>query len=675
MKPYGLILLLLMPFLPSSAGPQAELPQTSSIETIAGGDASNVQGKDFSFGNVSGFAMDPAGNTFFTIQAMSRVYRLGVNGRVTVYAGNGVHAKNLNGVPAATSPLLGPSNLATDSAGNLYIVSTPNLLRVDARTHVLSTVLTMPYKQLGSAIGIKDIGGMAIGPDGALYFSDGGDWRIKRYSFRSGTVTVLAGNGVLGPTQPGVPAISSPLKYPQSVAVGWRGTVYFSTLEPSVYRIRRRDGQLEAVSIRLPNETGLLGENDIPRQITLDKRGHLFTAQINRSQVFRVVLKSGYVSVYAGTGSQKFNGDGFPAVHATSMPSHVVSDPAGNLTIAEYCRIVRIDHSTHRMRTIVGNGYPGLDDASTRALRARLWEPANVFPAEDGSFYITSSFNNRVLQLDQQGELKTIAGGADAVLGSKPGPALEVALYSPQGIWVDRNGIIYFSDYDNRIVRRIDVQSGLVTNFATTPKDFNGAGVFLYYTAALVADENYFYMSDPNGHRVWRISRQDGQVESYAGTEANIHNALSGDPSVRLVYPSGLALDSSGSLYIADGLKGRTDGRILRVDQTTGKFATILDNLKQPSGLAFRSSNVLCFSESEANQVKCLDLTDHTITVVAGTGEGGFSGDRGPAECAQLNRPSGINFDRAGNLYIADTGNQRIRRVHPGQNRAQCHAR
>ena len=120
---------------------------------------------------------------------------------------------------------------------------------------------------------------------------------------------------------------------------------------------------------------------------------------------------------------------------------------------------------------------------------------------------------------------------------------------------------------------------------------------------------------------------------------------------------------------------GRNDGRVLRVDRETGRLITILDNLRQPSGLAFQSANVLCFSESGANQVKCMDLTNHGVTVVAGTGEAGFSGDGGSAECAKLNRPYGISFDLAGALYIADTGNQRIRRVRLGNGFGQCHDR
>jgi hypothetical protein len=113
-------------------------------------------------------------------------------------------------------------------------------------------------------------------------------------------------------------------------------------------------------------------------------------------------------------------------------------------------------------------------------------------------------------------------------------------------------------------------------------------------------------------------------------------------------------------------------GRILRVESASRNVTTVLSNLQQPSSLAFQSPSVLCFSEAGAHHVRCLNLTNDSIRVVAGIGKAGQSGDGGPAVCAQLNRPMGISFDSLSNLYIADTGNPRIRLVHPGTTAAEC---
>ncbi|HEY6306836.1 MAG TPA: SMP-30/gluconolactonase/LRE family protein [Candidatus Angelobacter sp.] len=658
----------------------AQGPRTSSIETIAGATASDRAGKEFSFGAVAGLATDAVGNTYFTIQPLSQVFRLGTDGRVTAYAGNGVRGESIDG-PAVASPLASPSSLAADSTGNLFIASASGLLRVDAVSGLLSVVFKTPRGRRASAGETFSIDAMAVGPDGLLYISDGRDHRIKSYSPASGVVTIVAGNGELGPTQPGSAATSTPLMYPRALAVAPDGTVYFCTQEPAVFRIRPDNGNIEAINLRLKDQLAL-DDYDIPRGIALDASGHLYVAQANRSRILRVELKTGKLSVYAGTGSQHFNGDRKRADKAAvDLPTFIAMDATGNLMIAEESRIRRVEASNQRIATVVGNGLPVTSRGRAPADESRLWEPANAVAAPDGTIYVTSSFSQRLLRIDSHGEMSTVAGGGSPGLGDEPGPALKVALNYPQGIWLEHDGTVYFSDRDNRVVRRLRSKS--VSNFAITPKNTMGAGVFLHSAAALVGDANYLYMSDPNGHRVWRISRRDGYVDPYVGTGSAVplrsySPSADGEPatSVELVNPSGLALDPSGNLYVAEGAyMGRKMGRILRVDAATGTTKTVLSDLRQPSGLAFKSPGVLCFSETGGNQVRCLDLASGAVKVVAGTSVAGFGGDGGPAECAQLNRPLGISFDSMGNLYIADTGNQRVRLVHLGSDLAPCHDR
>jgi sugar lactone lactonase YvrE len=674
MRKLYLLLLLSHPLSAPRAASQSALPPTSTIETIAGGEHTGIPGPEFGISSVSGLAADSDGNVYFSIEAKSQVFRLGVGGKVTVFAGSGVREKHVDGALSAESPLFNPRSLAVDHADNVYIICDNALVRVDAATRVLSTVFTTPYTRPGSPNSIMDILEMVVGPDGNLYLSDGGDSRIKEYSFASGAVTVLAGNGTAASAQTGIAANLSSLKYPQAVAVGRDGTVYFSTLEPCVFRITPEDGKLQAVSIALAEEKTPLGEYDIPSYIALDEQGHLFVAQANRSRVLRVDLKTSVSSVYAGTGQQGFNGDGIPADLATvRAPLYVVSDPAGNLIISENHRIRSVKSSTRLIWTRVGNGNWVIDDERTLAIHAQLWEPANAVAAPNGSLYISSSLSNRLMRLGPDGDLTSAAGGGSFVhVGSEAGLAARVALFHPQGVWVEKNNDIFFSDYDNRIIRHLVSDSGSVTNFATTPKNFNSAGLFLYHAGTLVSDGIYFYLSDPNGGCVWRISRGNGAVELYVGIAPGAHGPASDGGAGRLVSPAGLALDSAGNLYIADGSLGGKDGRILRVDGATRSITTVLSNLRQPSGLAFQSYEILCFAESGGHQVRCLNLNSHAIHVIAGTGVAGLKGDGGPAECAQLNRPSGISFDRAGDLYIADTGNQRIRRVHPGLRQAYC---
>jgi sugar lactone lactonase YvrE len=499
-----------------------------------------------------------------------------------------------------------------------------------------------------------------------VYLCDGAT--IKSYSLQSGSVAVVAGNGIVGATRAGVSATSTPLKYPGSIAVGADGIVYFSTQEPAVYRIGQ-NGILESIPLRLSSEDRQLEDYDNPHAIALDGVGHLFVAQANRSRILRIELKSGAVKVYAGTGQQGFNGDWMDARRANiTLPDYLSTDSDGNLVVSEQYRIRRINVSGRIIETVAGNGLPAAEDS---AGHARLWEPANAIPAPDGSVYITSSFSQRVMRLAPDGNLMTVAGGGDPGRFTDPGPSREISLNYPEGLWISESGDIYFSDNDNRIVRHL--QADRIENFAVTPKKGNSYGMFLYYAAALVADGNHFYLSDPFGQTVWRISRADGSVEAYAGGSNAMSQSGDDALSLKLVAPSGLALDASGNLFIADGTLDGEEGRILRVEAATRRVTTVLAHLRQPSGLAFQSANNLCFSESGGNQVRCLDLKNHSIRILVGTGLAGYAGDGGPAECARLNRPSGISFDASGRLYIADTGNQRVRIVRLGERDATCH--
>ena len=662
----------MFPFLASSvlavlATAATDLRQTSTIETIAGGETTN---REFGVFPVSGLAADSRGNIYFSIQAMSQVFRVGTDGQVTVFAGTGVRERHIDGAPAAESALLNPRTIAVDRADNVYIVWANGLVRVDAKGHAISTVFDTPYARPGMPVSIGEINKMAVGPDGKLYFTDGADNRIKSYSFATGVVTALAGNGTVGPTKAGAPALSSPLKYPQSISVAADGTIYFSTLEPYVFSIAAEDGTLRAIALAPPDRLTPLSDYDISQSIALDDKGNLFAAQANMSRVLQIVLKSAAVSVYAGTSQQQFNGDGIPAVRASlQAPDHLAWTTSGSLIISENHRIRSVDSSTRIISTKIGSADAIIDDPRTLAFRVKLREPANAVLASDGTLYIASTFGNHLVRVEPNGDLVSAAGGGNfARMGSEPGLAARVALYYPQGIWLEGDQV-FFSDDDNRIIRRLDRLSGFVNNFAVTPKDFHSGYLFLYHTGALVSDGKYFYLSDPGGGYVWRISRKDRTVQLYAGRTPG---PASYGPTERLLAPSGLALDAAGNLYIADGYMDGNTGRILRVDAGDRSITTVLQSLRQPSGLAFLSADLLCFSESGAHRVRCLNLTRHTIRIVAGTGTAGFSGDGGPAECAQLNRPSGISFDEQKNLYIADTGNQRVRRVRMGVQTARC---
>ena len=194
-----------------------------------------------------------------------------------------------------------------------------------------------------------------------------------------------------------------------------------------------------------------------------------------------------------------------------------------------------------------------------------------------------------------------------------------------------------------------------------------------YPTGVAVDNADNLYIADRNNHRILKID-STGTITTFAGTEERGFGG-DGGPAVqaRLRYPTGVAVDGAGNLYIAD----QNNHRLRKVDSTgtidtvagTGESGFGGDNgaaaaaqLSYPSGVAVDGAGNLYIADSGNHRIRRVDSTG-TITTVAGTGKYGFGGNGGPAVQAQLNYPAGVAVDGAGNLYIADSGNHSIRKV------------
>ena len=275
---------------------------------------------------------------------------------------------------------------------------------------------------------------------------------------------------------------------------------------------------------------------------------------------------------------------------------------------------------THwKIDTIAGGG---VGDGGP-AINAWLESPAGVAVDGAGNLYIADTDNHRIRRVDSSGTITTVAGTGEDGYHGDGGPAINALLDSPAGVAVDGAGNLYIADTDNHRIRRVD-SSGTITNVSGTGEpDFSGDGgpaiaAQLNLPSGVALDSaGNLYVADTWNNRIRRIDTA-GTITSIAG---NGRRGFSGDGgtavAARLYYPTGVAVDGSENVYVADA----SNHRIRRID-TTG-----------------------------------------TITTIAGTGEEGFSSDGGPAIAAQLNLPSGVALDRVGNLYIADTDNHRIRRV------------
>ncbi|MGW4596232.1 NHL domain-containing protein [Streptomyces sp. NPDC004457] len=331
------------------------------------------------------------------------------------------------------------------------------------------------------------------------------------------------------------------------------------------------------------------------------------------------------VSTVAGTGAAGFGGDNGPAVSAqVNRPYGVAVDSTGTLYFSDFQnhRIRRIT-TDGRISTVAGTGVAGFGGDNGPAVSAQLNWPREIAVDRAGDIYVVDTNNHRVRKITADGRITTVAGTGAAAFGGDGGPATAARLNLPTGVAVGGDGVLYVAEYVNNRVRKIAADGTISTVAGTGAVGFAGDGgpavsAQLNRPHAVAVDgEGVLYIADGENHRVRKVTA-DGKIGTVAGTGA-AGFAGDGGPaaSAQLYLPVGLALDSTGALYIAE----------------------------------FRNHRVRKVT------------ADGKITTVAGTGAAGFAGDGGPGATAQLNHPFGLAVDCVDTLYIADDLNHRIRKI------------
>jgi trimeric autotransporter adhesin len=314
-----------------------------------------------------------------------------------------------------------------------------------------------------------------------------------------------------------------------------------------------------------------LGAVDIV-DVVVDASGNLFIADSGNNRI-RKVSASGIITTLAGNGTCCVSGDGGPATSASlNYPSGVAMDASGDLFIADSNNsVIRKVSASGIITTVADNGINGLSGDGGPATSASLWGPHGVVLDAFGNLFVADALNNRIREVSASGIITTVAGsGAVGVLNGnfsgESGPATSALLSGPEGVAVDTFGNLFIADSGNQRIRKVSA-SGIITTIA--------------------GDGNCCFSGD--------------------GGPAT---------STSLWEPSGVAVDASGNIFIAD------------------------------------------FGNNRVRKVSA----DGVITTVAGGGTGAL-GDGGPATSASLFAPTGVAVDAFGNLFIADSGNNRVRCV------------
>jgi len=624
---------------------------TGSMTRIAGNGRSGNSGDGgpalaASLAYPAGIAVDSAGNVFIADRDSSTIREVTTDGKIQQIAGDGQAGYIGDGGPAANSRLDHPLGIALDSAGNLYVADTGNSVvrKIDTFGLISTWAGTTGRGYDGDdrpawTTSLNGPEGVAVDATGYVYIADTFNHRIRRVS-GDGTITTFAGTGIPGSLGDNGPAVAANFFLPTDVTVGPNGAIYIADLGNSRIRMVQEgelttvagsplgsqpvDGRL-ALTVRLAGPTG----------VAVDSSGLVYFAEgsigsgsgldIGDYRIWKVGADNVLFSA-AGNGICSYSGDGGPAAGAQlNTPAGVAVDSNGNVYFADSAnnRVRRISPAG-AIDTVAGTGDRGFSGDGGLATQATLNSPMGVSVGPSGAIYIADSGNNRIRVLNNDGSIATIAGNGNAGLFGDGGPALKAALHAPQSVAVDSNWNMYIADTMNHTIRIVS-PDGTISSFSGNHIGFAGddgpaAQALLNYPTSVVVDAaNNLYVVDQGNHRVRRIAADTGIITTVAGSDI----PFLGDGGIgiyaRLDKPQAVAVDGSGNLYITDAVQNR----IRRVDSGGG------------------------------------------ITTIAGTGNCCYGNDGGPAVNADISAPWGLAVDSAGNLYLADSGNQAIRLIQP----------
>jgi sugar lactone lactonase YvrE len=647
--------------------------------------AGDPQALAFALNGPFGVAIDAAGLVYIADSNAHRVRRVDpASHAVTTVAGTGFPGFSGDFGPATSAQLDQPDGVAVDGFGNVFIADTQNnvIRRVDVLTGIITTVAGVQGPggfsgDAGPALAaqLNQPEGLAVDGLGDLFVADSRNNRIRRIDTQSGVVTTVAGNGVLGFSGDGGAATSAAIQAPLAIAVDAGRNLYIADTNNS--RIRRVDAGTQRIATVAGSATsGFAGDGgpatsaqlNTPRGIAIDA-GNLYIADTFNQRIRRVDT-TGMITTYATTAATAIAVDASASLYASDPSNDVVYkvDPARNVS------------------AVAGVGVQGLSGDGGLATSAPLGSLQTVALDAAGNVFVADSVQHRVRRVDAAtGVITTVAGTGVGGFSGDAGLATTAQLNAPLGVAVDGTGNVFIADTNNDRVRRVDALTSVITTVAGTgsaciPSTAACGDAGTATSAQLTAPSavaidgaGNLYIADTGDNRIRRVS--GGTITTVVGTGTPCASGACGDggaaTSAQLQSPAGIAIAPGGDLVIADPV----EQRVRRV--SAGTITTVAGNgtqgsagdggaatsaqLNTPNSVAVDASGTLYVADTGNHRIR--RIVAGTITTVVATGTAGNIGDGGVATSAELAGPKGIGVDAAGDLYVADTGNHRIRRV------------
>jgi hypothetical protein len=578
-----------------------------------------------------------------------------------------------------------PNGVAADNGGNVYVADTDNhTIRKVTPNGVVMTLAGLAGSAgtndgTGSAARFDHPNGVAVDSTGNVYVGDEATHTIRKVT-SAGVVTTLAGLAYWNGSSNGTGSVAR-FYGPCGVAVDLAGNVFVADRDNNTIRKVTPGGVVTTLaglagSYGGDDGTGSAARFFSPCGVAVDGATNVYVADTGNNSI-RMVTPSGVVTTLAGHSGWAGTNDGTGSTALFHEPNGLALDIAGNLYVGDGANhVIRMVTPGGVVTTVAGQaGSYGSDDGTNSAASFHYLSGMAVDGATN--VYVADRGNNTIRRMTPVGEVTTLAGLAGGV-GSVDGLARAARFNTPQGLAVDGAGNVYVADSWNSTIRKVSLE-GIVTTLAGRAgygDNVDGVGSaarFCDPEGMAVDGATNVYVADWSSQTIRKVATS-GAVVTIAGV-AWRYGTNDGPGNVaQFANPSDVAVDSATNVYVADS----SNNTIRKV--SPGGVVTTLAGLGGSSGSTDGTGSAARFDDPEgvavdsANNVYVADSGNQTIrkvtpggvvTTLAGRAWNSGSAD-GTNNMASFCNPSGMAVDSSGNLYVAETGNWTIRKVTPG---------
>jgi DNA-binding beta-propeller fold protein YncE len=663
----------------------------SRVITLAGSNAGfvNATGTAAKFTSPGSIAIDAFGNVYVADRDNNMIRKIASDGVVTTFAGNTTPGLT-DGVGSAAS-FRTPTGVAVDAAGNVYVADSGNnvirkIVPTDDGTGEVTILAGSPTGQAGftdetpaASAQFNGPAGIAVDASGTnVYVTDVLNVRIRKIS--EGFVNTLAGNGQTGnnPDPSPIPGRVASFNAPAGLAVDKTGNVLLADRGNNRIRKISPAGVVSPAAGDLNGTAGnidgsaTLARFNAPAGVVVDaSSGNVYVADMGNNQL-RTITPAGNVSIFAG--STEGSADGNTSFAKFKSPGGIAMDAIGNVYVADQGNH-RIREITYTVSVLAGNQTAGFINAT--GTLARFSNPTGVAADASGNIYVADCYNHRIRKITPAGAVSTFAGNANP--GSANGIGAAAQFKYPTGIAIDASNNVYVADASNHCIRKITPAREVSTLAGNGISGFaDGAATdaqFKTPTSLTVDATGNVYVADSYNNRIRKISQVAGgtyEVSTVAG-DGTAGLVEGPGPTARFNLPEGIAIDASGNIYVGDRgnvrvrkitpagdvstLAGSSNWTFTDGPASIARFAT-------PCGVSVDAAGNVYVADYGNNRIRKINPSANGTGVV-GTlaGNYGWGLVNGPAPLAQFHFPFGIAIDATGTLYVADAGNNCIRKI------------